>query len=430
MPKAAFGFALALGLIAASARADLQDDIQRLAAAWAKSSTVERFAPHVERRGTLHLLFLPRKLTDPATPDCVTIAVLSAIRTSFIVRFLPRANAPVRSFFDERPVASVAGAATLTRCGKHKAALARLAVDLRSPRVVVEVLAARGPSTLEPLESVLPYRDPGPSEYFTAGGVPPVPAPLSQRVRFIKREAKRQGATRIEERTLHADASGSGQVSLVLRSGCHRIVLLDSAPPPSARGGADVDLELVLASSGRVVASDQSDSADASARVCFGERSTFKLEFVGAWPRRPLVLLHASQSLPPALPQAWPAGARAGVAWALWRRHIQSLPRSPVYQSLGVGGDTLLPVALEPDGCYLLSAAAMRSAGARLSVTVDAGARRFAAQSGLDRSAVALAFCANGAGRALIDLQAQGAGALWLLAIWQTSRKRLGALQP
>jgi hypothetical protein len=427
--RAVLGFALAFLMASAPVRADLQDDVARLEAAWATSSVVTRFPPHVEERGSLHLLLLPSALTDPTTPECTTVAVLSAIGTSFVLRFLPQADAPPRFAFDEQPVVSEAGAAVLTRCGAHKAALARLTVDLRSPRAVVQTLVARGPSLLPPLERVLPYRDPGPSEYFNTAGVPPAPAPLADRIRLLERQARRDGATGIEERTLHADTSGLGQLSLALAAGCHRISLLDSGPKAGARGGADVDFELVRPESGDVVASDRSASADASTLLCVGEATTLKLEFGGATPERPLVLVDASRPLPRELPTRWGADARAAIAGALWRRHVRSLPSSPVYESLGVMGDTLLPVALEPDACYLLATAAMRETGTRLSVSVDAGPRQYADRGGTAQPAAAVAFCAQGARRALIDVQADGAGTVWLLSLWQTSRSRLGALQ-
>lgn len=432
MSRAALGLVLVLALATAAvpARADLQDDVGRLEAAWATSSHVERFPPRVEQRGTLHLLLLPRALTDPTTPECTTVAVLSAIGTSFVLRFLPRANAPARFSIDEQPVVSEAGAATLTRCGRHKAALARLAVELRSPRAVIETLAARGPSTLAPLERVLPYRNPGPPEYFTTGGVPPAPAPLPERIRLVERQARRDGATGLERRTLHADGSGSGRLQITLQAGCHHLTLLDSAPKTGARGGADVDFEFIGTKSGRVIASDQSASEDATALICVAETSAFDLEFTGAWPERPLTLVHASRALPAGLPRQWNDESRAGVAWALWRHHVRSLPGEPVYDSLGVTGDTLLPVALEPDACYLLATAPMRAASSRVSVNVEAGPHQFAARSGVGQPAAALAFCAGGARRALIDVRADDSGMVWVLGLWQTSRERLGALQP
>jgi len=127
-------------LTARSAHAALGADVERLKLAWAQQGKLLELSPRLLERGGVRRLFLPRDATDPNTDDCTTIAVLGAPSTNFVLRFLPTDDEEASR---DWPEPSVAGAAQLTRCGARKGLLGRIAVEMRSPRGVLEFIVAR-----------------------------------------------------------------------------------------------------------------------------------------------------------------------------------------------------------------------------------------------------------------------------------------------
>src|SRR5690606_6453289 len=127
---------------------------------WAGSSKVTALKPRLLERGSIRRLFLSRRSTDPNSEGCTTVAVLGAPSTNFLLRFLPSAeNHLVQR---DWPEPSIAGVARLTRCGARKSMFERLAVEMRSPRGVLEFLVAHSSEPAPSLLEALPHRNPGP----------------------------------------------------------------------------------------------------------------------------------------------------------------------------------------------------------------------------------------------------------------------------
>lgn len=406
-------------------RADLGTDVADLAKGWSRSTQVRRLKPQLLERGTIRPLLLSREETDPTTESCTTVAVLGASSTSLILRFLPT-DGPLRWPEGEFPETSIAGAAQLVRCGVRKAMLERLAVEMRSPRGVIEVLVARGPRPLPPLLRSLAHRDPGPAAPLGRSGPRPVSAPLRERADALERRARRDGARDVGSRLVTAERDGSGDLPLRLDAGCYRIDVLGIPTPEGWPRGVDMDAELTFLPDGAFGAQDRTESADASLSLCVGARRLARLRFAGTIPSSPVVMLLARWDLPSGLPAAWGPDARARIAEAVRRHHQRDLGDSPVYSSLGVAGVTVLPIELEPGACYLAAVSSIRGEPGGIAIAAQADSHRVENNPGSQSAGTAVAFCAGQSDRALIDVEARGVGVVWLLGVWQTGRLPIG----
>jgi hypothetical protein len=416
---------LALCAVTAPAQADLGHDVDALVAAWKKSARVRRLEPQLIERGGLRPLLLTRQETDPTTETCTSVAVLGSSSTTLVMRFLP-SDGPLRWPDGEWPEQSVAGAVQLVRCGIRKAMLERLALEMRSPRGVIEVVVAQAARPLPPLLKTLVHRDPGPAAPLGPAGPRPVSSPLAARTRALEQRARREGAREVAARSLAAGRDGSGDVALRLAAGCHRIDVLGIPAPEGWPRGVDLDADLVWVPDGRPAAQDRTDNADAMLAVCTGEPRLARLHFTGTVPTSPVVVLTARWDLPRGLPPDWGPGPRARMAEAIRRRHQRDLPSAPIYSSLGVTGVTLLPIEVEPGACYLVALAAIRGEPAGMAIAVVAGNHRSEDNPGPNAVGTAIAFCAGREERASIDVEARGVGLAWLLGVWQTARLPIG----
>src|SRR5690606_36366496 len=106
-----------------------------------------------------------------------------------------------------------------------------------------------------------------------------------------------------------------------------------------------------------------------------GEPRVALLRFAGALPQAPVVLLQARWELPFGLPERWGPDARAELAEAVRPFHNRSLGGSPVYDSIGVGGTTLLPIEIEPGACYVAATAPVRGHSAAVALAAQVGSR-------------------------------------------------------
>jgi hypothetical protein len=416
---------IALCLATPPAHADLGRDVDALVAAWKQSARVRRLRPQLFERGALRPLLLTREETDPTTETCTSVAVLGASSATLVMRFLPT-DGPLRWPDGEHPEPSVAGAVQLVRCGIRKAMLERLALEMRSPRGVIEVVVAQAPRPLPPLLQTLLHRDPGPAAPLGLSGPRPVSAPLPARAAALEQRSRREGAREVAARSLAAGKDGAGDVALRLAPGCHRIDVLGIPAPEGWPRGVDIDADLVWMPDGRPAAQDRTDNADATLALCSGEPGLARLHFTGTVPSSPVVILTSRWDLPHGLPREWGAAPRARMAEAIRRRHQRDLPAAPVYSSLGVTGVTLLPIELEPGACYLVALAAIRGQLAGMAIAVQAGNQRSEDNPGPGASGTAVAFCAGREERASIEVEARGVGLAWLLGIWQTGRLPIG----
>ncbi len=401
---------------AESARAELADDVALLSHAWQSSGSVRVLPARVMHRGELRPVLLVGPETDGGSNDCVDVAVLGAPSATFVVRFTGGAAFGIDPRDQVRP--SVAGSVELVLCGTRKALLASLQIDMRSPRAVVRVVIARGPVPPRPLRTVLVRRDPGPPSPPASPGPVPPSAPLAVRTGAVERGERRQAAQELSRRLLHADDSGAGDVLLGLVQGCHRLDLFGA---DGARA-VDIDAQVSQPATGDVLSSDRSDSADATASFCLGTSTTVRLRYVGAPPRGSVLVLQARWALPRGLPATWSPEARARMAQALREHRVKDPATSPVYTSLGVSGVTALPVETEPGACYLVAATVIRGDASSIAVAATPLSGSSQNRSAEDADGTAVAFCAGGSIQATVEVEAQGPGVAWLLAMWQTGR--------
>jgi hypothetical protein len=417
------GAMLALLVWAGHTRADLESDALRLQRAWEKQGQATRLKPDLLERGGIRPITLAASLLRP-TADCTSVAVLGSPSTNFLLRL------PVFARTDDAntlmPEASVAGAAQVTRCGPAKLALAGLAIEMRSPRAVVEVIVANGSEAPALVQRVLPERDPGPLAPFVSSGPPPNSAPLSARSRRIEDRAKREHALELKRTSLQSDAGGAGETLLQLEPGCHRLDVLGMPAPARSLRPVDIDAELSLVDRSSGAVSDMSENADASLTSCVGERTPMRLRFAGSLPGTPVALLHARWALPESVPEGWGPVARGRMAAALGVQHVHTLRRGPVYTSLGVTGVTALPLEVEPGSCYVVAVAALRGTALGLGVTASFANDYAQNHGGSSGDGTHVAFCAGLDEPALLEVEARGIGLVWLLAVWHTGNLPIG----
>lgn len=419
-----FLLGLVLGSVAwpAVARADLGGDVRVLSAARAPLARIVRLKPRLLERGDRLPLLVPPELLNPKDSSCTTVSVLGVVGAHFVLRFA-RADpsAPSTAF----PEASAAGASEITRCGTGKPLLAGAYLEMRSPRGVIETLVANSSAPLPRLVEVLPGRDPGSELPLGDPGQRPGLPPLPERLLRLSKRAQREGANSFEQLSSEANEEGAGAESLTLARGCHQLSLLSEA---SAPGGAsvDVDAELLDAESGARLAVDRSDDADASLSVCLGLPTRVEFRFVGAAPQAALRLTDARWDLPRGLPSSWGSEAHGRLARLALPAHL-SLADAPIFSSLGVQGSTRLPIEVEPGTCYSALLVPLRGEVRSMSLSVLAHATGEVAHGASDSDGTIVSFCAQGAQLATVDVDTQGSSLAWLLAIWQTGRRELGA---
>lgn len=410
-------------LVAERAQADLGADVERLKLAWAQQARLLELSPRMLERGGVRRLFLPREATDPNTDDCTTVAVLGAPSTNFVLRFLPTDDENLMS--RDWPEPSVAGAAQLTRCGARKGLLSRIAVEMRSPRGVLEFIVARSAEPTPSLLKTLPHRDPGPPGRRRETGPRASLSPLADRVARAKRRNLADDGLDPYERAVTSSRNGTGQKLFRLDPGCHRFDVMGEM---SGDDEDPVDIDVIVRSVAEqdLLAEDRSDNPDASVEFCVGRQEIVKLSFQGAQPRSPVTLVLASWHLPAGLPEAWGARARASMAEAVGKPLFPALRESPVVAALGVQGATTLPIEVLPNACYLVVVAGIRGITHGIAIAAQSGGYTAQNQSAREATSTSVAFCAEGDSKALIEVEAHGSGLGWLLGVWQVSQLALG----
>ncbi len=411
--------ALVLALWPTAAHADLGRDVDALTLGWRPFGRVLRLEPRLLERGDVLPLVLPVEVFDANGPRCATVAVVGTPNVHFL--FDPGRRS--RSSPTEWPEGSLAGVLQATRCGAAKAQLASLALEMRSPRGVLEflVLGSEAPPPL--VTTLLRERDPGPLAQPLGSGPRPVVAPLHVRVRALEERASRDQAIELSTLELTAGGMGHGSSVLTLGPGCHRFELLGEE---TERRAADVDLEITEATHDIVLAVDHGESSDGGALVCVASPTTVNVRFGGVAPFAKLALVRARWDLDPSLPARWPGDARARMS-GLLRVQRRTLGNAPlVDEALGVQGDTLASLEVVPGACYLALAVGLRGEVAALTLAAEAGHRVAQSRIDPDVPGAALSFCAGREHRVLVEVDARGLALHWMSAIWQIGRTRLG----
>ena len=419
------GFALGTAAWPGAAQADLAADVRTLLTSRADHGAVVRLKPRLLERGERIPLPIPPELLDPKTADCATLSILGVVGLHFAVRFSELDRAAPSTAFAE---ASVAGASEITRCGSSKPYLAAVMVEMRSPRGVVEVLLSTSAAPVAPLTELLPGRDPGLELPLGDPGPRPTLPALPERLQRLTARVQRDGAQ--SERVEHwpAGEDGSGAGSVLLDPGCHELALLADVSP-ALTPGVDLDLELVDAESGSRLGVDRAEDADGSIRLCLGAPVRAELRFIGGPPNASLTLVHVRWDLPLGLPSTWGAEARARMAEVARTARLR-VDRPPFYSSLGVQGNTLLPLEAEPGACYSALLVPLRGEVRSLSLSARARAAGETPRGAEGSDGSALSFCAGNARHATLEVNGEGANLAWLLAVWQSGRATIGAREP
>jgi hypothetical protein len=248
-------------------------------------------------------------------------------------------------------------------------------------------------------------------------GRPIEPGPLAPRVAHAELRAKSERA-KFARVPMVASPEGAGEFLLRMESGCHRVDLMAEVPSFLPRRATDLDAEARIGEDGRVLARDRGEAADARLDFCIGETTRVAIPYGGAAGPVMVVAADASWPIPTAVPVHWGSRPRAGFAMALRRRHAPEPPSPPIAESLGSGGSTMIPVAVEPGRCYLAGVAIARGEPRGLRITAAVG-DRYAKDEVAERGdGAALAFCAENEDTARIEVEARGDAIWWTFALW------------
>ncbi|XYH94268.1 hypothetical protein ACMHYB_41500 [Sorangium sp. So ce1128] len=435
----------------APARADLSDDAARVARMWSLSGArVARLPPLFIEHGRTRLVAInppPAGAAGAAgtsgatgtagTPgaagakaaECLTAAFLAPRIVEFTLETSPLAGDVSaleglvqrlrgRDPDEERRVHSVAGAAVITRCGPAREELGRVAVEVLSPRGAFDVVVAASSGPPERIESILPERAFGPVAPRGDPGRPAEPGPLDARVARAARRARAEGALRVVPTDMSSSVVGTGQFSVKLAEGCHRLDLMAEVPSATVRRATDLDAEAREAGTGRLLDRDRSDAPDARLDFCLGEPGVVELPFLGAAGPVKVVLSDAQWPMPPFVPGHFGARARGNLAAALHRRHAPAPRAQPIAEAVGAQGDTLVPVQVEPGRCYFAAAALVRGELRALRLSVELGDHAGRDDAGDSSEGAGVAFCSELEESAALRVGARGSSPVWVLAVW------------
>ncbi|AUX45542.1 hypothetical protein SOCE26_070360 [Sorangium cellulosum] len=475
-PRKLRGAAVTLSLLTAlaglslggPARADLSDDAARLARMWSLSGArVTRLPPIFVEHGRARVVAVPAPPRAgvpaavggaggaPAAPsgrgarsaggagaaaggrggqgtpedECLTVAFLAPRVVEFTLE--PEESAGDLSALEdlvdrlrgddgesERRVPSVAGAAAITRCGSAREGLRRMVVDVLSPRGAFDVVVAASSGPPERVASILPERVFGPVAPRGDPGRPAEPGPLDPRIARAARRARAEGAARVVQTDLRASVVGTGQFSVKLAEGCHRLDLMAEVPTATVRRATDLDAEVREVGTGRLLDRDRSDAPDARLDFCLGEPATVEVPFLGGAGPVKVVLSDAMWPMPALVPGHFGARARGGLAAALRRRRAPEPRAQPIAEAVGAQGDTLVPVQVEPGRCYFAAAAAARGELRGLRLTAEIGDRAARDDAGERGEGAGVAFCSEIEESAAVRVSARGSAPVWVLAVW------------
>jgi hypothetical protein len=353
---------------------------------------------------------------------CTTVAILAPRSMDFVVRIDPVLT-PKHHATGGRAERSTAGAVTVSECGASRAGLARLSVELRAARAVLETVVATGEQAAGSIADALPERASGPVAPLADAGPRMVTEPVQNRVRRAEQRSHALGATVVKAQMFTAEVDGTGREVVRLDEGCHRIDLFAENLP---KHPMDLDSEIREAATERLLARDRSDAPDARLELCAGASMGADLVFAGAPGPVHVTMLDAVFALPHAAPTTWGARARAGIAGAWLRHRVGPIDTEPVEQRLGVAGLTSFPLWIEPGACYVAALGIMRGEPRLIALTAKVDTRiAFDSSAGIAEGS-SVAFCSEESDAALFDVEVRGGAASWVLALYQLGSRPLG----
>lgn len=413
--------------IAAPLRADLGSDVAELKTIWGLTGRVVQQKPRLLERGSVLPILVPLSMLDVRRDGCLTVAVLGTTTSHFVLHLGSRGPGDVDT---PPPQASVAGVVEITRCGLNRLDLMRMAVEMRSPRAVLETLIAESDRPLAAVPRILTHRDAGPLAELGGPGPRPTPAPLEHRLTMLESRLRREGAMAVTRQALRTRADGTAETSVVLREGCHELHLLSD--DGAATEGLLLDLELAADSgdADEPLSFEPSETADAAQKLCLGASTRARLYLGGAAPNATVSLVSAHFELPRGLPERWGPLARARVASTFRRYALPSPEVTPFYESLGVQGVTRLPVEVTPGTCYVAALTSIRGEFGAMALAVESGANVAQNHVLSPNAGTAVAFCARDNTRANVEIESKGFGLAWLMSIWEAGTLPPGEVQP
>jgi len=403
------------------AQADLGDEVTRLVQVWSKQAKVRRLAPRLVERGTPNAIFLPSDLLNGPSGSCVSVAVLATTSTHFMLRAVGGSHwvDPEEAF----PQASLAGLLQFTRCGSKRSRLGTLLLELRSPRAVVEIVAATSAGPVEPALDVLPQRDPGPIAPFSGLRQTSAPAALSERLAAAEANARLLGAVESTRESIPNPPRGVGSSERPIEPGCYRWDLLGE-PDPQHPAQAELTILPEFDDDTALVALDHGDGFAAAATFCTARRTLLRLRFAGAPANGRLWLISSRFELSEGLPEIWGPTGRARMA-ALLRHHGLRVQGTPVEQALGIAGPTWMPLRVLPGTCYVAAAVPLQGQAQGLALGVRVGGMSLQNRGPLNQGS-ALTFCTGRQDLVTVETDGRGLGLTWLFALWPSGRLRVG----
>jgi hypothetical protein len=402
-----------LGLQAPPAAADLGDDLRRVQSGLAGQTQVDSLRLRLFERSDVLPVALPPWALDPARGECTTVVLLAPVPTQFLLHIHPWPGLP-------GVLASSAGALQLTRCGRERASLLQVMVEMRSPRAVVHTLVAVGNEAPPPLVRSLPERDAGPAAPLGEPGPEPPREPLATRLSRFETRERNAGALEV---TRHA-VPGGGRLRLTLAPGCHR--LFASRPEDAA----SYRLELREAEGAQAQNLPSSARGDVHHELCVARERPLLVSLAAAEgePRSvdPQVALASARfPLPEGLPGRFGPEVAAAAALALGGAGAPRRVGPLVVATLGAQGRTPLPRRLLPRTCYVALATALHGQVQALSLGVRTGSTNAEATANGAAPGPRLGFCTGRDGHSELDVEARGLGVAWLLFVFQ-----MGPAQP
>lgn len=377
-------------------------DLARVRRALATQTRAEPLRLRLLERGEITPVPLPPWALDDTRGECTTLVLLAPVPTHFVVHVHPWPGAQSTIF-------SSAGAVQLTRCGRERATLLQVLVEMRSPRAVLHTLVAVGADAPAPLTDVLPERDAGPPAPPGEPG-PSLPRePLAERLRRFEALARESGATSVEARLLPAH----GYVRLSLAPGCHRLLA------SSAKDREPYQLLLQEPEQPRPERIDSSEDGDVNHELCTARPRSLliSVDAAGAETERQLGLAHSP--LPQGLPGRFGPQAAERLLQALGGSAAPKKLGVLVFASLGAQGRTPLPRRLLPRTCYLAVVAVLHGETSALSLGVRAGASSGESTSTEGRPGPRVGFCTGKDAEVDLDVEARGLGVAWLFGLFE-----------
>jgi len=406
----------------ASGSLDLRREAARLESEWARVAATRALPSRFLYDDETVLLPLP----PTEGHSCMTIAFIGPRGLSFHVKLPDVPEDPLAA--EPAVVSSGAGLLEVVHCERGRP-LRRVQITSDAGRGTIETRIALSDAPIVSARDVLLERTVGEAVARSDGHAPAPLAPIERRAEAAEARARWEGGTigpRVQQR---AGADGTGEVLVRLTPGCHRLEVLAAEGPQTRRGRKhDVDAEL-RDDDDVLLARDRSEAEAAHLEACVAEETSGTIAFTGAPSGVPMLVVAARWALPGTLPREFGPDGEARMARALRSRSVPLPPGRPVQVVHGAAGSAMVPVPVEPGGCYTALATVVHGHARSIGLRTRVGAREFFDQRAGSDEAALTSFCVQGATNAQVDVEARGSGVVWAVAvyrmtsrIWETSR--------